>query len=44
LSDSQENDIVAFLQTLTDGFVPITPANLSKPMVVRKAALAPTTH
>jgi cytochrome c peroxidase len=41
LSDSQENDIVAFLQTLTDGFVPITPTNLSKPMVVRKAALAP---
>ena len=44
LSDSQENDIVAFLQTLTDGFVPITPTNLSKPMVVRKAALAPTTR
>jgi cytochrome c peroxidase len=41
LSNAQENDIVAFLQTLTDGFVPITPANLSKPMVVRKAALPP---
>ncbi len=41
LSDSQENQIVAFLETLTDGYVPITPATLSKPMVVRKAALPP---
>ena len=41
LTDAEENDIVAFLQTLIDGFVPITPATLSAPMVVRKAALPP---
>jgi cytochrome c peroxidase len=41
LSATEESQIVAFLQTLTDGFVPITPATLSKPMVVRKAALPP---
>jgi cytochrome c peroxidase len=44
LSASEENDIVAFLETLTDGFVPITPATLRKPLVVRKAALPPNVH
>jgi hypothetical protein len=44
LTDAQENQIVAFLQTLTDGFVPITPATLSKPLVVRKAAFPPAAH
>jgi hypothetical protein len=38
LSDSEENDIVAFLQTLTDGFLPSTPATLTTPA---KAALPP---
>ena len=41
LTNAEENDLVAFLQTLSDGFVPITPASLSKPAVVRKAALPP---
>ncbi len=41
LTSAQEDDIVTFLQTLTDGVVPITPATLSKPLVVRKAALPP---
>ena len=44
LTNAEENDLVAFLQTLTDGFVPITPASLSKPQVVRKAALPPNQH
>jgi cytochrome c peroxidase len=42
LTDAEENDLVAFLETLTDGFVSITPALLSKPAVVRKAALPPS--
>ena len=41
LTNAEENQLVAFLETLTDGFVPITPASLSKPQVVRKAALPP---
>jgi cytochrome c peroxidase len=41
LTNAEENDLVAFLETLTDGFVPITPASLSKPAVVRKASLPP---
>jgi len=41
LTDAEENDLVTFLQTLTDGFVPITPASLSKPAVTGKAALPP---
>jgi cytochrome c peroxidase len=41
LTNAEENDLVTFLETLTDGFVPITPASLSKPTVVRKAALPP---
>jgi len=41
LTNAEENDLVAFLQTLTDGFVPITPASLGKPPVMRKAALPP---
>jgi cytochrome c peroxidase len=44
LTDTEENQLVAFLETLTDGFVPITPASLSKPAVVRKAALPPSHH
>lgn len=44
LTDAEENDIVAFLKTLTDGSVPIDPSTLSKPMVVRKAALPPGTQ
>jgi cytochrome c peroxidase len=42
LTDAEENDLVTFMQTLTDGFVPITPASLSTPAVVRKAALPPS--
>jgi cytochrome c peroxidase len=42
LTDAEENDLVAFMTTLVDGFVPITPASLSKPMVVRKPALPPS--
>jgi len=42
LTDAEENDLVAFLQTLTDGFVPITSASLSKPAVMGKAALPPS--
>jgi hypothetical protein len=42
LTDAEENDLVAFLETLTDGFVSITPALLNKPAVVRKAALPPS--
>jgi cytochrome c peroxidase len=42
LTNAEENDLVAFLQTLSDGFVPITPASLSTPAVVRKAALPPS--
>jgi cytochrome c peroxidase len=41
LTNAEENDLVAFLETLTDGFVPITPASLSKPQVMRKATLPP---
>jgi hypothetical protein len=41
LTNAEENDLVAFLQTLSDGFVPITPASLSKPAVTGKAALPP---
>ena len=41
LTNAEENQLVAFLETLTDGFVPITPASLSKPPVMRKAALPP---
>jgi hypothetical protein len=44
LTNAEENDLVAFLQTLTDGFVTVTPASLSKPKVVRKAALPPLSH
>ena len=42
LTNAEENDLVAFMTTLVDGFVPITPASLSKPMVVRKPALPPS--
>ncbi len=42
LSNAEENDLVAFMQTLTDGFVTVTPAMLSTPAVVRKAALPPS--
>jgi cytochrome c peroxidase len=42
LSSAEEDDLVAFLQTLTDGFVTITPAMLKKPAVVRKSALPPS--
>jgi hypothetical protein len=42
LTDAEENDLVDFLQTLVDGFVPITPASLSKPAVVRKSAMPPS--
>jgi cytochrome c peroxidase len=42
LTAAEENQLVAFLETLTDGFVPITPQSLSKPAVVRKAALPPS--
>jgi cytochrome c peroxidase len=41
LSNAEENQLVAFLQTLTDGFVPISPPGLSLPSVLRKAALPP---
>ena len=41
---ARSHDLVAFLQTLTDGFVTVTPASLSKPTVVRKAALPPHSH
>jgi cytochrome c peroxidase len=41
LTNAEENDLVTFLETLTDGFVTVTPAMLSKPNVVRKAALPP---
>jgi cytochrome c peroxidase len=44
LTDAEENDLVTFMQTLTDGFVPITPDSLSTPAVVRKAALPPSPH
>jgi hypothetical protein len=44
LSNAEENDLVAFLETLSDGFVPIIPASLSKPAVVRKPALPPSHH
>ena len=42
LTNAEENDLVAFMTTLVDGFVPITPTSLSKPMVVRKPALPPS--
>jgi cytochrome c peroxidase len=42
LSSAEEDDLVAFMQTLTDGFVTVTPAMLSKPAVVRKPALPPS--
>jgi cytochrome c peroxidase len=42
LTNAEENQLVAFLETLTDGFVPITPASLSKPAVMGKAALPPS--
>ena len=42
LTSAEENDLVAFMETLTDGFVPITPASLSKPAVMGKAALPPS--
>jgi cytochrome c peroxidase len=41
LTNAEENQLVAFLETLTDGFVTITPAMLSKPAVMGKAALPP---
>jgi cytochrome c peroxidase len=41
LTNAEENQLVAFLETLTDGFVPITPASLSKPAAVGKPALPP---
>jgi cytochrome c peroxidase len=42
LTNAEENQLVSFLETLTDGFVPITPPGLSLPSVVRKAALPPS--
>jgi cytochrome c peroxidase len=42
LSDSEENDLVAFLQTLTDGFVQPSASSIAKPAsTIRKPATPP---
>jgi hypothetical protein len=42
LTDSEENDLVAFLQTLTDGFVQPSSASTATPAsLLRKPATPP---
>jgi len=44
LSDAEENDLVAFLETLTDGFVQPSSSSLEKPAsTIRKPATPPKT-